>query len=62
VPRINPKNFAINARSYDVTNKNTLYSKTKMYFPNTGATGNSFNDINITNVNADTAMGQSFFH
>lgn len=34
MPRINPYNFAINERPYDVTNKNTFYPNGMLNNPN----------------------------
>lgn len=61
-PRINAKNFAINGRIYDTTADKALYSHAIV---NTGLGVHDLtkmNTINFTNVNPDTAMGQSWFH
>lgn len=62
MPRINIRNFAINSRCYDANNNKTLYSQS--LFKNTNANNviSKMADINLTNVNADTALGQSWFH
>lgn len=64
-PRINQKNFAINGRIYDTSNRatflpDTLYDTNKATtYPNAYAVLDSFN----TNpINFDTALGQSWFH
>lgn len=64
LPKINQKNFAINGRIYNTNNVNTLLP-TSLYsqFPtSTGALANSLSSFATANVNADTAMGQSWFH
>ena len=54
LPRINPYNFAINERQYNITNKNTFYDPEMVGNPLYVFTGSS--------VNADTAMGLSWLH
>ena len=53
-PKINQKNFAVNGRCYDVTNKNTLYPKNMI--------NNSSYQITQQSFNMDTAMGMSAYH
>lgn len=54
LPRINPYNFAINERPYNVTNKSTLYDPEMKNNHNYSFTS--------TSVNADTAMGMCWLH
>lgn len=54
LPKINIKNFAVNARCYNVNNRNTMFDKDMLHNPNYTFTSNS--------VNLDTAMGYTHFH
>jgi len=67
-PRINSKNFAINSRIYDTTATGTLYNSSIV---KTTTTDNALSQLSslvlddptgMRGVNADTAMGQSWFH
>jgi hypothetical protein len=60
-PKINTKNFAINSRCYDINNVNT-YLNPKDYNTNQGDWGAVMNTVENMSINADTAMGQSWFH
>ncbi len=61
-PRINKKNFAINSRIYDASNTNPLYKQSISGKNKTSYNYSDIDSINMTTVNADTAMGQSWFH
>jgi len=61
-PKINKKNFAINSRIYDTSNKKTLYNPNNAHYTGSGWRVTDVTDININNVNCDTALGQSWFH
>lgn len=54
MPRINPRNFAVNERCYNVARKKPFYDP-EMY-------NNNNYTWTSTSVNADTAMGLSSFH
>lgn len=67
-PRINSKNFAVNSRIYDTTATGTLYNSSIV---KTTTTDNALSQLSslvlddptgMRGVNADTAMGQSWFH
>lgn len=61
MPRINTKNFAVNQRLYDTTNKKTLYPNVIGNINTVGAIA-QFSNLTLQNCNFDTAMGQSWFH
>jgi hypothetical protein len=54
MPKINPKNFAINERIYNVNNKQTFYDQAMFQNKDYVWTHES--------VNADTALGMPNFH
>lgn len=54
LPRINPYNFSLNERPYNIGNKNTFYDGSMLNNQNYAFTSSS--------VNADTAMGMSWLH
>lgn len=64
LPKINQKNFAINGRIYNTSNMNTLLPSTLYQLApvSTGALATSLSSFATATVNADTAMGQSWFH
>lgn len=59
---MNCKNFAINGRLHDTTNTKTLYASTLFKNTDTDNDYNNFANFTLANINADTAMGQSWFH
>lgn len=61
-PKINKKNFAINSRIYDTSNKKTLYNPSIANYSGAGWSVTDLTNVNMNNVNADTALGQSWFH
>jgi len=67
MPRINQKNFAINGRIYDTNNQSPMldpsYWNVSLQNFNQGyASLNAMGGMTQKAVNADTAMGQAWFH
>lgn len=66
MPKINTKNFAINARCYNTDNTATYLPSTayNLHPLNTGSNDTYATAINgfKDQINTDTAMGQPWFH
>lgn len=66
MPRINQKNFAINGRIYNTSNKNTYLDKS-LYNSQPTNFNAAFATLGLMGgaqklINGDTAMGQPWFH